>query len=146
MGPRHSCRLMIRSEVKRYNWFWIFLDYHHSWTRNPVLNQPGSPGSNEHRLFRLLNTAHVTCFGRLILNLYPIQTYHEWLRLAGSTTPRKPGSLQHLAGNCFEIIGNFVIFCNTFVVGWQAEKTPRNTTDQDSAWECTGWMRVTQSG
>jgi len=24
-----------------------------------------------------------------------------------------------------------VIFCNTFVVGWQAEKTPRNTTDQD---------------
>ena len=33
--------------------------------------------------------------------------------------------------NCFEIVGNFVIFCNTFVVGWQAEKTPRNTTDQD---------------
>jgi hypothetical protein len=59
MGPRHSCRLMIRSEVKRYNWFWIFLDYHHSWTRNPVLNQPGSPGSNEHRLFRLL-TLHMS--------------------------------------------------------------------------------------
>ncbi|CAJ1362512.1 unnamed protein product [Effrenium voratum] len=33
--------------------------------------------------------------------------------------------------NQFEIVGNFVIFCNTFVVGWQAEKTPRNTTDQD---------------
>ena len=44
-----------------------------------------------------------------------------------------------LAGNCFEIIGNFVIFCNTFVVGWQAEKTPRNTTDQDSTWECKGF-------
>ena len=52
----------------------------------------------------------------------------EWIQLTWLL------NVEHLPaswGNCFEIVGNFVIFCNTFVVGWQAEKTPRNTTDQD---------------
>ena len=31
----------------------------------------------------------------------------------------------------FAVIGNMVIFANTFVVGWQAELLPRNTTPQD---------------
>lgn len=33
--------------------------------------------------------------------------------------------------NCFEIVGNLVIFANTFVVGWQAELLPHTVTDRD---------------
>lgn len=33
--------------------------------------------------------------------------------------------------NAFEFVGNLVIFCNTFVVGWQAEISPKKATQAE---------------
>lgn len=89
-------------------------------------------------LFKACKQGFVKCFQDL---LERYENFTRWIAFNRKVQEQRAmdQTLEHpypriraiVNSNCFEIIGNFVIFCNTFVVGWQAEKTPRNTTDQD---------------